>query len=99
MGRAEADGCGEIISDLGEDTRDVDGVDSGQLEPVSQREIGEQVLHDPLAVVECAVYSQVVHVGVHDGRHLRFLDRADLAMRVHDEDRHILLSAQAVDGG
>jgi hypothetical protein len=39
-----------------------------------------------------------VHVGVHDGRHLRFLDRADLAMRVHDEDRHILLSAQAVDG-
>ena len=52
-----------------------------------------------LAVVECAVYSQVVHVGVHDGRHLRFLDRADLAMRVHDEDRHIFLSAQAVDGG
>jgi len=51
-----------------------------------------------LAVVECAVYSQVVHVGVHDGRHLRFLDRADLAMRVHDEDGHILLSAQTVDG-
>jgi len=51
-----------------------------------------------LAIVECAVYGQVVHVGVHDSRHLRLLDRADLAMRVHDEDRHILLSAQTVNG-
>jgi hypothetical protein len=39
-----------------------------------------------------------VDVGVHDSRHLRLLDGADLAVRVHDEDGHILLAAQAVDG-
>jgi hypothetical protein len=39
-----------------------------------------------------------VHIGVHDGGHLRFLDGADLAVREHDEDGNILLSAQAVDG-
>jgi hypothetical protein len=51
-----------------------------------------------LAVIKCAVDSQVVHIGVHDGGHLRLLDGADLAVREHDEDGHILLSAQAVDG-
>lgn len=51
-----------------------------------------------LAVVKCAIYSQVVHIGVHDRRHLRFLDRADFAVRVHDEDGHVLLSAQTVNG-
>lgn len=51
-----------------------------------------------LAVVECAVDGQVVHVGVKDSGHLSFLNRADLAFRVHDEDRHILLSAQTIDG-
>ena len=39
-----------------------------------------------------------MHIGVHDRRHLRFLDWADLAVRVHDEYRHVLLPAQAVDG-
>lgn len=52
-----------------------------------------------LAVIEGAIDGQVVYVGVEDSSHLRFLDRADLALRVHDEDRHILLSAQTVDGG
>jgi len=51
-----------------------------------------------LAVVECAVDSQIVNVGVEDSGHLRFLDRADLALRVHDEDRDILLPAQTIDG-
>lgn len=51
-----------------------------------------------LAVVEGAVYGEVVHVGVHDGRHLRFLYRADFAVWVHDEHGDILLASQAVDG-
>ena len=50
-----------------------------------------------LAVVKCAVNSQVVNVGVEDRGHLRFLNRADLALRVHDEDRDILLSTQTVN--
>jgi hypothetical protein len=51
-----------------------------------------------LAVIKGTVHSQVVHIGVHDSSHLRFLDGADLAVRVHDEDGHILLSAQTIDG-
>ena len=39
-----------------------------------------------------------MYVGIEDCGHLRLLDRADLALREHDEDRHILLSAQTVDG-
>lgn len=52
-----------------------------------------------LAIVESAVYCQVVDIGVNDGRHLGFLDGADLAVREHDEDGDILLSAQTIDGG
>ena len=51
-----------------------------------------------LAVVECAVDGQVVYVGVKDSSHLSFLDGADLALRVHNEDGNILLSAQTIDG-
>ena len=39
-----------------------------------------------------------MYVGIEDCGHLRLLDRADLALREHDEDRHILLSTQTVDG-
>lgn len=39
-----------------------------------------------------------MHVGVQHRGHLGLLDGADLALRVHDEDRHILLAAQTIDG-
>lgn len=39
-----------------------------------------------------------MYVGVKNSSHLRLLDRADFALRVHDEDRDILLAAQTVDG-
>jgi hypothetical protein len=39
-----------------------------------------------------------VYVGIEDRGHLRLLYRANLALGEHDEDRHILLSAQTVDG-
>lgn len=55
-------------------------------------------MHAYLAVIECAIHGQVMHVGIHDGRHLCFLYRADLAMREHDEDGDILLAAQTIDG-
>ena len=40
-----------------------------------------------------------MNVGIENGCHLSLLDRADLALGVHDEDGNILLTAQAVDGG
>ena len=39
-----------------------------------------------------------MYIGIEDRGHLRLLYRADLAVREHYEDRHILLSAQTVDG-
>lgn len=39
-----------------------------------------------------------MYVGIQHGGHLRLLDRADLALRVHDENADILLAAQTVDG-
>jgi hypothetical protein len=52
-----------------------------------------------LAVVECAIHGQIVHIRVHDRGHLRFLYRTDLAVGEHYKDRDILLPAEAVDGG
>jgi hypothetical protein len=51
-----------------------------------------------LAIVKGSVYGQIVYVRVEDCGHLRLLNRADLAMRVHDKHRHIFLPAQAIDG-
>jgi hypothetical protein len=52
-----------------------------------------------LAIVESALNSNVVYVGIKDCGHLSLLDRADLALGVHDEHADILLAAQTVDGG
>jgi hypothetical protein len=38
-----------------------------------------------LAIVKGSVYGQIVYVRVEDCGHLRLLNRADLAMRVHDK--------------
>lgn len=51
-----------------------------------------------LAVIKGAFDGNVVHVGVQHGGHLSLLDRADLALRVHDEHADILLASQTVDG-
>lgn len=51
-----------------------------------------------MAVVESTGDGKIVDVLVQDGRHLRFLDGADAALGVEDEDGDILLAAQAVDG-
>lgn len=52
-----------------------------------------------LAVVKGAGDGEVVDVLVEDGGHLGLLDGADAALGVQDEDRDVLLAAQAVDGG
>ena len=52
-----------------------------------------------LAVIKGAFDSEIVHIFVQHGGHLCLLDRADLALGMHDEDTDILLPAQAIDGG
>jgi hypothetical protein len=104
----------EEVGDLGKNARPVDGVDGGEAVGFVDLGVGEERLDKVLwllaprcardgvraylAVIKCAVDGQVVDIGIHDGGHLRLLDGADLAVREHDEDGHILLPAQAVDG-
>lgn len=88
----------EIVCDLSEDTCPIDAVDGGELVGAVHVGVGEEGLDKVLAVVKRAVDGKVVDVGVEDGGHLCLLDRADLALGVHDEDGHILLAAETVDG-
>lgn len=89
----------EVVRDLCEDARPVDAVDSRERMRAVHVGVAEQRLHEILAVVEGAIDGEVVHVGVEDGRHLRFLHGRHFAGRVHDEDGDVTFVAQAVDGG
>lgn len=51
-----------------------------------------------LAVIKGTADRQVVHILIGDSCHLKLLNRTDPASRKHDENRHVLLAAQAVDG-
>jgi hypothetical protein len=50
-----------------------------------------------LAIVECALNSQVVHIGIQDSSHLSLLNWANSALWMKDEDGNILLAAETVD--
>lgn len=72
----------EVVGHLGEDTAPVDAVDSGDVVSGVEVLVGEEGLDDVLAVIEGALHSEVVHVGVEDGGHLGLLDLGDLAVGV-----------------
>ena len=50
-----------------------------------------------LAIIKGSLNGNVVHISVLDSGHLSLLDRADLALGVHDEHADILLAAQTVN--
>ncbi len=90
VGRAKADGGGEVVDDLREDTRPVDRVHAGKPHAVTEVEVVEHVLETRLASIEIAVDRQRVHVGFGGRRHLAALHLAHPAVGEEDED---------VDGG
>ena len=95
----DAEGGIEIVDDLAEDAGPVDGVDGAEGVGVLEGEVVEEGFHEELAVVEAAVDGEVEDVVVEDGRHLPFLEGADAALGVHDEDADAVLAADAGDGG
>jgi hypothetical protein len=50
-----------------------------------------------LAVIKGALHGDVVNIGVQNSGHLSFLNRADLALGVHNEHADILLASQTID--
>ena len=89
----------EVVDDLGEHPRPVDGVDRTEGVALLEVEVAEDLLDDLLAVVEGALDGQVEDVGIGDRGHLQLLHRRDLLVRVQDEDVDVLLAAHPVDGG
>ncbi len=85
-GLTQLGGGGDVIGDLARQPRPVDGVDRRQAAARAQGVVGQQPLHQPLAVVEIAAHGQVQHIVGLDRRHLFALDRRDAIQRVqHDQ--------------
>ena len=85
-GRAERDGGGEVVDDLGDDPGPVDRVDAGERQPVAEVAVVEQRLHHRLAVVEGALDGERMDVGRAGRRHLPLLDGRHPALGEEDED-------------
>ena len=97
IGRAERDGAGEVVDDLGEDARPVDRVDARQLHRVAEGEIVEQRFDDRLAVVERALDRDGVDVRPVDRRHLAALHVGNASVGIEDEDVGLRLAAEGLD--
>ncbi len=89
----------DIINDLGQDPRPVDGIDRAQMVLLLEGNIVEHGLDDGLAVVKGAADGQVEDIGISDRGHLQLLHGADPFMGMEDEDIDPLLAPHPIDGG
>lgn len=87
----------KVEDDLGENSREVNRVDSTQLQGLVGIRIAEQSLDNILTIIECALDGEVVYVAVNAGCHLSLLDRANTSLGVQNCDRNILLASETVD--
>src|SRR5690606_36972428 len=78
--RAEGDGGSEVIDDLRQNPRPVDGVDSGKANAVAEGVVVEHGFDQRLAVVEIAFDRNGVHVRGPACGHLPLLNRGNTAM-------------------
>ncbi len=96
--RAEPGRGGKIIGGLAHHPRPVDRVDRGQAERIAQRVVGEQRLHQVLAVVEGAADGEVEDIVGDDRRHLPPLDLRDASLGMQHEDVEIAATPARLDG-
>ena len=95
--RPESDRADEIVNNLRQDAGPIDGIDARQAHFVAEGEIAEQVLDDPLAVVEIALDRQRMDVRLTDRRHLPALDVGYPSPRKEDEDLNLGLVGERLD--
>ena len=88
-----------VVNDLGRDAAEVDRVHRAQAVRVLELQVGVQLLHQVLAVVERALDGDVVDVVVLQRVHLRALERAHASLRRQHEHRDAVAAAQRVLGG
>ena len=89
----------EVVDDLRENPCPVDGVDCAQVVFPLELHVIEELLEDALPVVEGSPDGDGMHIGIGQGGHLAFLERADSSLWEHDEDVNSLFAADAMDGG
>ena len=94
MRRAQRQGGREIIDDLRQNPRPVDGIHPRQPHAIAEGEIVEHVLHARLGIIEIAVDGQRVDIGFNRRRHLASLHLGYPAMRVKDEQIDIRQSPE-----
>ena len=88
-----------VIENLRQHPRPVHRVHRPKAVAALEFQIAEDALHQGLAVVKAAVNGQAMDVGVRHGGHLQFLQAADAALGVQDEDVDVGLAAHPGDGG
>mmetsp|Transcript_55502 Transcript_55502/g.141105 ORF Transcript_55502/g.141105 Transcript_55502/m.141105 type:complete len:352 (-) Transcript_55502:85-1140(-) len=88
----------EVVSDLEHDPGPIDGVHSSETILRLEIQLSEKTLDNVLAIVECALDSNAMHVGVKHAGHLLLLDLRHPALREQYETLHVFLAPQAVDG-
>src|SRR5882762_2784196 len=86
----------EIVNDLRGHPGPVDRIHRADAVPRLEGAVGVDLLDQVLAVVEHALYREVVDVGVLQRVHLRALERAHAAVRGQHEDLDAALAAQRV---
>ena len=84
--RAERQPGGDVIDDLRGDAGEVDRVHRRQAEVAAQRGVGEQRLHQILAIVESALDRDRMRVRRVERGHLPALHLGDAAVRIEEED-------------
>ncbi len=86
----------KVVHHLRQHPRPVDRVDGTQRVAIPQRQIVEQRLHNPLAVVKGPLHRQIVHIRVQHRRHLQRLRTAHPPMRMQDQDPHAIPTARPI---
>mmetsp|Transcript_6754 Transcript_6754/g.28334 ORF Transcript_6754/g.28334 Transcript_6754/m.28334 type:complete len:477 (-) Transcript_6754:1036-2466(-) len=90
--------AGEVVDDLGQQTRPVDRVDRADAVLALEGQVVGHRLDDVLAIVKHALDGEVVDVGVLQAEHLRLLEGTHAAVGAEHEDLDTLLAAHGVLG-
>ncbi len=90
---------GDVVDDLGHHPGPVDGVHGRQAHLLPEGHVGEERLHEVLAVVEGALDGDVVDVRGVDRRHLATLHVAHPTGRVEHHDVEPVAAHAGLDGG
>ena len=87
----------EVIDTLGENARDVDAVDGGEVDRIGEFRIGKHLLHQRLRIIECPLDRHRVHIRRSRAGHLALLQWCHPTLRIENENGDPVLPQTAMD--